>query len=780
MRLRHVRRASSFSALILAACSGGEADVVPAPVATARPARAPKVAQPAKESAKRETSSLLALVPESSIVVLRSPDVSKLDDAWRRTAVRELLDSDDVRRSLGDVGANARAALRDADRRIPGLADLVEILPELEGELVVAYGGLDATKERDANAFPGELVVLFDARSGGERLKSVLQPMLERLVADPSSGFELAKKGLGFHGGDERAWVDGSVEGDRWSLVVGARPLVEKRRETWRSGTAKSSFDASHLVRATRDGAGAGDDSALQVYVQLSSVWPMVAASAPADVQRFVTASGLGALEGVSFSMALGAQGLDESIVVASPRHSDLLSRVLTSKPMDVSIARWMPSELEQASVASFDLGSFWTLVVGALPHEAQVDLDAWLADTKKRSKLDLKTQLVENLGPTFAWGSRGGFLDTLQGKPSQLCVAIQIADKKRAQSLVDACVAAIDARPEVREELFAGERYHVLELDRVPGSAAGRAPLRQVAWCITDTCLFVATDPGLVKRGILASRTAERSAHAALATGLEQAGPSVWLVSATNAKGKRPAAIAVGRRTEDGLAIEARGSSGELCFGPGTLALPIVASVAIPKLMAARLEANEAAAVSSLRAIASAEEVARSTRMLDADGDGLGENLWMGELTGTSPLRGSTAAIDPPLLPPSFREHGRGCAEKSGYVFRVDLPTKDGSASSAAPGLPPAIRADAAEISFMAYAWPIDRMSTGNAVFAIDQHGLVYTSDNRGENQSYSGVSKQPDPAASLPRIKSEAAGQVVWRGIDGGMWRALPTQKP
>ena len=73
---------------------------------------------------------------------------------------------------------------------------------------------------------------------------------------------------------------------------------------------------------------------------------------------------------------------------------------------------------------------------------------------------------------------------------------------------------------------------------------------------------------------------------------------------------------------------------------------IAIIASIAIPQLMSARLSANESAAIATLRSISSAQAQLQSSGAIDTDADGGGEYGYFGELAGAQPLRVSAAGV--------------------------------------------------------------------------------------------------------------------------------------
>ncbi len=186
---------------------------------------------------------------------------------------------------------------------------------------------------------------------------------------------------------------------------------------------------------------------------------------------------------------------------------------------------------------------------------------------------------------------------------------------------------------------------------------------------------------------------------------------------------------------------------------------IAIIASVAIPKLMSARVSSNENAAIATLRSIASAQTQLESSCAIDTDADGGGEFGYFGELAGFAPLRvydPATGApivepnglsLDPPILPTPFavtvQVNNEAIVERAGYYFKMYLPdatnnrTIAGIPETGANGVGGATAGnmpdpDNCEILWCCYAWPVEAEATGNRVFFIDQEGdLLQTLNN-------------------------------------------------
>lgn len=186
---------------------------------------------------------------------------------------------------------------------------------------------------------------------------------------------------------------------------------------------------------------------------------------------------------------------------------------------------------------------------------------------------------------------------------------------------------------------------------------------------------------------------------------------------------------------------------------------IAIIASIAIPKLLSARISANENAAIATLRTIASSQAQLQASSAVDTDADGGGEYGYFGELAGTDTLRvwasgGPTltggAALRPAYLATAFGNVVTSQVTRAGYTFQMFLPdalssiTIAGLAEAAGGGggatLPDS---NNCEIYWGCYAWPTERGSTGNRAFFINQEGdLIQMLNQDSATTNYDGAS--------------------------------------
>lgn len=220
---------------------------------------------------------------------------------------------------------------------------------------------------------------------------------------------------------------------------------------------------------------------------------------------------------------------------------------------------------------------------------------------------------------------------------------------------------------------------------------------------------------------------------------------------------------------------------------------IAIIASIAIPNLLSARLNANESAAIATLRNVIAAQSQVQAQIAIDVDADGVGEYGYFAELAGTVNLRAPAAAPAVTLTPPVLSgalgivDPITGCVNKAGYLFLMNIADNntqpnpefpgggDGGAAlgwAAAPG-----GCDPSENFWNCYAWPVSFGNSGNRCFMSNQSGDVLQTSNQVNN--YSGNVVQPNGLAAYSPVNNDmsdplAIGAAPLNGPanDGGVW--------
>jgi hypothetical protein len=221
------------------------------------------------------------------------------------------------------------------------------------------------------------------------------------------------------------------------------------------------------------------------------------------------------------------------------------------------------------------------------------------------------------------------------------------------------------------------------------------------------------------------------------------------------------------------------------------SIIIAIIAVVLLPKLLAARLNANETSAIASMRALSNAQIQVMARATIDVDGDGAGEEGYFGELAGTAAMRADVGGVpgigvkrmDPILLSSGLGiVNANGLVSHSGYFFEIFLPATPAGGTTAGISERPTVGgadpsalpdADAAEFLWCAYAWPMQARQTGNRLFFINQHGELLQCDNRG-GAPFSNTIKIPlfDEAFTVAGDMGSPPRVGIAGGHEGTVW--------
>ncbi|MEM7206024.1 MAG: prepilin-type N-terminal cleavage/methylation domain-containing protein [Planctomycetota bacterium] len=206
------------------------------------------------------------------------------------------------------------------------------------------------------------------------------------------------------------------------------------------------------------------------------------------------------------------------------------------------------------------------------------------------------------------------------------------------------------------------------------------------------------------------------------------------------------------------------------------TTVIGILATIAVPNLLAGRAAANEAAVVGTLNAVGKAQFQFKALDLVDVNGDGGFEYGSLRELTGRVAMRGTTEKLAPRLIGVSLSElDGNGWLPRNGYYIAMFLPDPTGvgigEASISVSSVDPGLAAD----YWTCLAWPIAHGSTGRATFFINQQGQILKTDEG----AYSGTTKVPPAGAALVGLPPEQINSqslaVDQTGADGHHWKVL-----
>jgi len=206
---------------------------------------------------------------------------------------------------------------------------------------------------------------------------------------------------------------------------------------------------------------------------------------------------------------------------------------------------------------------------------------------------------------------------------------------------------------------------------------------------------------------------------------------------------------------------------------------IAILVTIAIPNLLSSKIEANETAAIATLRQVFQSQMQFVNRKEADLNANGTGEYGTFGEMSGNVAVRasnGGTKFLDPGVINPSFRAISPiGEMFRHGYYFRIYMPGTSGEGLLELPGggADPNIDPERAESTWCVYAWPQNHGTTGRRTFFANQNGdITFTTDS-----SYTGPGAplQPGAAFTPPGNMGDIEGlqAINSPGRDGNTWR-------
>ena len=206
---------------------------------------------------------------------------------------------------------------------------------------------------------------------------------------------------------------------------------------------------------------------------------------------------------------------------------------------------------------------------------------------------------------------------------------------------------------------------------------------------------------------------------------------------------------------------------------------IAIIASIAIPNLLSARLNANESAAIATLKNISSGQSQCQASGVIDTNANGQGEYGFFGELSGRTAIRGSAQSITPPVLSAAFGNVATARVTRSGYIFQMFLPDTAalGVAEDATGGDPDngqGVDPGQAEVLWCCYAWPSTAGNSGNRTFFINQTGDVLATNGATLQYSNSAATVPTFDVAFVATASASMNAQVAANtvGRDANTW--------
>jgi prepilin-type N-terminal cleavage/methylation domain-containing protein len=203
---------------------------------------------------------------------------------------------------------------------------------------------------------------------------------------------------------------------------------------------------------------------------------------------------------------------------------------------------------------------------------------------------------------------------------------------------------------------------------------------------------------------------------------------------------------------------------------------ISVTATIAVPKLTAARARANEVSAIQALKSMYSAQFRLKLQGTIDANHDGVGEFGFLQEISGVRAIRSNPGErLDPAFFSAAYGAVDvGGRVQRSGFYFHAFLPGAgavplgEGSKTAAYP----AVDGEFAQGFFAVYAWPVSYGRSGTRAFFINQEGSLLASPN--DKTRYSGAVNSPSGMAAYINGATAMTSSIANRTVanDGQTW--------
>lgn len=214
------------------------------------------------------------------------------------------------------------------------------------------------------------------------------------------------------------------------------------------------------------------------------------------------------------------------------------------------------------------------------------------------------------------------------------------------------------------------------------------------------------------------------------------------------------------------------------VAIGTTVVLIGLVTAMAIPNWLASNRNANESAAIATLKNLSSAQAQIQAIGIIDPNGNGQGGYGFFSEMAGTMAVRSKPGAepvrCSPPVVSASFGSPENGRVHRGGYVFEMLLPAADGGWATEHDFVNGRkLDESKCETLWLCYAWPESYDWSGKRAFMLNQSGDVLVSRNAdgkfdGERGPRPGVSAFLEPvqgakvAANCEDCEGETWGVV------------------
>lgn len=544
----------------------------------------------------------------------------------------------------------------------------------------------------------------------------------------------------------------------------------------------------------------------VRVHVDVAGIVSRFGSKIPQEVRSVLDVVGVEHIESLAGALRIEGKNLVTTSFLDSPGGNDLLTAVLRRHTVDRKFIEQIPASAVSFSLFALDGTALLSELRAKLSGTAKSDLEKMLGRLAEEG-VHLERDILPVFGPraalvTIPAGRRGAKgIDAFWNQLLGTAFLIEIRDRDRA-------LAQLAHLPQSRDHLLRFEERigptHVIGFrfpsPRLPREfgiflapagdylvvATSREGMRQMLQrpsseavehfrrevrSVPKNATSLGYDDMSQGNGMLiqAAISGIQEAQRKRAPGVDDENAAEIDWSKLPLDDFSPA-ISYTVADEHGILNQTTSPTGGLTEAGGITGALVAASIALPSLAQARIQANEEVAIESLRKIRAAQVEYRNGLMRDADADGEGEHAFLSELLGDGHGREGRQAAS--RLLSGFERTPLGY-RNSGYYFRVYLPAEDGSpigGNESAKRLKQ-VDGDLAESIAVIVAWPRGEGTTGRRSFLLDGRGVIrFCADGYGGEDA-----PAPDLFSTQPGNLAASAIKRRQRPRDGRLWMEL-----
>ncbi|MCZ6787620.1 MAG: DUF3352 domain-containing protein [Planctomycetota bacterium] len=750
---------------------------------------------------------LIEMVPPGALACVHLPDLAGTAKRFEKTSAYKLLNSPEFEEAIGPIKAfwtqNVRGNMMAGNAALG--FDPKKVFGSLKGDILICLEDVVPPEKTGTSAPKVRLFLAAEVPGATADAAKLLEFVSAMAAADrrvrvekgTASGTPFSRVVMPHQG---NLVVEFALHLDVILVGIGRETVTSAIDRIAAGGT---SIEDQQFYKTAMARIGDPRD-ALRYFVDVDRLFRKYGEYLPAEARRVINMLNIHKVRSLAGTVRIDEPDITISTLLDSPGGEDVLTRLLARNTVDPRMLTYIPGDAASFSLFALDGEAILVELRKVLPARDRAQLEAWL-DAMSQTGLDLERDILRVFGPRIAIVQTETHLSRSQGMEAmwryfQGTVAIvEVKDPVRAIEAL-ARLPVGDSFVRRRSHTVAGHKAVTYRFD-----IAELPPDFSVSYALTENYLYVAlsTDalanvltvkpggkqsfqglfselPGPVVvlgydnpgRGISFPMDFLETSPGSGVTPLGPRSEEATLELRRLMKGFNPTVSYVVADDHGVLSVTRSPTAGLGSMG-GISGLLMVASIAIPNLAAARVNANEAAVLSTVDSIRTAEETYRARSYSDSDRDNQGSYGFLGELSGDRAPPGRRP-LATPLLRKGYLKNAGHAYERDGYYFRVYLPAEDGSpvGGHEAPERLEAVDGDLAETVMVFVAWPVAKGRTGRRSFLMDAKGNLYAS----ADATYEGeqgppadaLSSQKDNIASAPRRHDEPS-------LDGFVWRRL-----